>query len=142
MGYTHYWRMDAPLKITETQRKLIDEIITEYRPILSGWDGTGELEFTKDILSFNGIGPDDDHETFRVEFGKQEEFSFCKTAQKPYDEPVMKVLLVLALSKGFNFSSDGEVNAGGEWEEALQWFCKKGFADTLKKKIYPYLKDR
>jgi len=133
--------MTEPLKITETQRKLIDEVITDYRPILSGWDGSGELEFTKKVLSFNGIG-DEAHETFRVEFGKQTDFECCKTAEKPYDEPVMKMLLILNLSKGFNFSSDGEISADGEWAESLEWFVKKGYGDNIEMKIIPYLKER
>lgn len=150
MGYTHYWRMTEPLKVTKTQRDLIQEVIDKHRIVLSGWDGTGSPEFTKNALSFNGIGPDDDHETFLVDFGEREGFSFCKTERKPYDIVVCKMLLILSLSKGFNFSSDGvEKNEFGKrylsdetWPEALRWFRKKGYQETINKKINPYLNSR
>lgn len=143
MGYTHYWRMDKALKIAPLQKALIQEVLDSNKDILKGWDGLGKPEFTDKVLSFNGDATKDaDHETFKVVFGKKEEFAFCKTAAKPYDEAVCKILLVLALSEGFNFSSDGACDGKLEdagWPNAVHWFIKKGFTDTLEKKIVPYL---
>jgi hypothetical protein len=134
MGYTHYWRMTSPLKLSKTQEDLIGHILLDHDDILEV-----DEEAEKNVLSLNGIG-DNSHETFWIERGKAEEFSFCKTARKPYDLPVCKLLLVLALSKGFTFSSDGDILDGEEnWREAMAWFIARGYEDTLKKKILPAL---
>jgi len=139
VGYTHYWKMTEPLKVTKIQRELISEVLEENKLLLA--NGMGEAGsspiFTAKELAFNGIDGSEDlsHETFAVKFGSKEEFEFCKTAQKPYDLAVCKCLLILSLSKGFSFSSDGDM---ADWHEALQWFSKKGYDDTLNKKIMPY----
>ena len=135
MGYSHYWRMDKPLKVTKEQRNLIGEVLKENHALLAGWGGDKGTKpvFTAKELSFNGI-EDEAHETFRVEFEKQEGFSFCKTARKPYDLAVCKILLVLAQSEGFNISSDGcerdekgvKTLADENWSEAVAWAMAQG----------------
>jgi len=142
MGYTHYWKAAKALKISPVQKALIQEVLAEGELILAGGDGEGKPEFTSKLLSLNGKGEDDSHETFLVYFGKKEEFAFCKTDLKPYDLAVCKLLLVLSLSEGFNFSSDGACDGSltdGSWPNALVWFIQKGYADTVEKKILPYL---
>ncbi len=128
MGYSHYWRINEPLKVTKIQKTLIDEVLKEHAIILD------VTENSKKCLHFNGIG-DESHEDMFVEYGKQVAFSFCKTARKPYDIAVCKVLLILSLSKGFKVSSDGDMQ-GEEWKDACLWFIKKGYEDTLKKKVF------
>jgi hypothetical protein len=151
VGYTHYWDMPEKMVVSKTQMKLLQEILDEHRPLLSGYDGTGEPVLTNDLISLNGIGPDDDHETFRVVMNKGErdadEWGFCKTARKPYDIVVCKMLLVLTLTKDFNIRSDGvEENPAGvrylgdeNWVEAMVWFIGKGYEQTNLKKIIPHL---
>jgi len=136
MGYTHYWRMTEPLKISKTQKELIKEVLEENKGILAQeYDKPNKPPvFNSKLLRFNGKG-DEGHETLYIEFGKKEDFAFCKTAYKPYDEAVMKVLLILELSEGFTFSSDGAIDE--EWKESLVWFTEKGFGSVLKNKTLP-----
>jgi hypothetical protein len=150
VGYTSYWKMTEPVKLAPLQKKMIQEVLKENKALLFGADGTGKPVFNdKEILLNGNAKTDEDHETFGVEFGIKKDFDFCKTARKPYDLAVCKILLVLTLSKGFNISSDGtnqndadETYLGDEsWPEALAWFAKKGFQDTIDKKINPYLND-
>ena len=56
------------------------------------------------------------HDDYRTGDGKP--FAFCKTAQKPYDDVVMKVLIVLKyfLRDRLRVTSDGSLS--GEWETA------------------------
>ena len=146
MGYTHYFKQAEKLKVSQIQRDLIRGILDENENVLAGWDGNGKPEFTKSKLSFNGLASkDQDHETFIVEFGEKSDFSFCKTARKEYDLAVCECLLVLSLSKGFSFNSDGvgtmpsgqQVLDDGRWGDALKWFADKGYKDTINKKIIP-----
>lgn len=118
MGYTSYWKCSKPLKVSSRQHALIDQILVDHNAILDVQQN--------DVggISFNGIAPND-HEDFVIKYGKPISFGFCKTAAKPYDVAVCKVLLVLSMSDGFTFSSDGDI-AGGEegWGPANAWFAK------------------
>ena len=145
MGYTHYWRMDKPLTIVPVQKALIKEVMDESKGLLANWEGKAGTRaiFSDKKISFNGI-EGGSHESFVVDFGKQVGFSFCKTAHKPYDLTVCKILLILAISDGFNFSSDGTDRdpvrlTSYNWPEAVQWFTDKGYAHVLENKVYPYL---
>ena len=122
-------------EVSKIQRDLIKEVLKENKDLLANGmgDAGSKVIFNAKELVFNGI-EGASHETFAVKFGKQEEFEFCKTAQKPYDLAVCKCLLILSLSKGFTFSSDGDLR---DWQEALAWFSKKGFDDSLNKKVMP-----
>ncbi len=83
---------------------------------LCGGDGTGEPEFKKDIICFNGDASKElDHETFLLQVdndGRAENglvFDFCKTARKPYD--LMVQISMLRLKHHFpesKISSDGD----------------------------------
>lgn len=148
MGYTHYFKMDVPLEITKLQRTMIEEVLKENEGVLA--NGVGDIgtepQFDAKVLSFNGVG-DESHETMYVEFGKKSDFEFCKTARKEYDMAVCKILLILALSKGFNFRSDGTTTMDNDqkvlddenWPDALRWFVDKGYESTIQKKIIPHL---
>ena len=92
MGYTNYWTQTSNFTDKEWLKVL------------------GEFDYMLDILenivietkyidrdkyiAFNGIGKDDlDHETFVINrYKKDNEFTFCKTARKPYDIAVWHML--------------------------------------------------
>jgi hypothetical protein len=89
---------------------------------------------TAEDVRFNGVG-ELGHETFGFRTGASDPFGFCKTARKPYDDVVMRVLLVLASYRpGFELSSDGDF--GHEWIEALDWFNQKVGRAYVKDQIH------
>lgn len=116
MGYTHYWRAskaDKYLKAYAIAKKIAQRGVEDG--VLAGWDGTGEAVITDEEIRFNGRG-EDGHETFVLP-GRLEgvpDFSFCKTARKPYDKYVTAILA--AMEDVIVVSSDGEMN-GEEWQE-------------------------
>ena len=141
MGFTHYF--DRPNKqlrnIGMAKRKqivpIVQKIISRYRAILTG-DGSGKtiqpvsLTLESNEISFNGIG-DDSHEDFYFPWVKDSESSgsdFCKTARKPYDDPVMEVLIVLkhfiprleVSSDGFRTSAIPDSNPEIAWIKAAR----------------------
>lgn len=114
MGYTRYWeRTEKP--ITDDFIKEVEEIIIDSAKkgiTICGWDGTGKpiLNLTRIALNGNANADKDlSHESFIIddEIG----FHFCKTARKPYDYTVRKVL---GLAKKYGLvtkvSSDGANN--------------------------------
>lgn len=115
MGYTHYYELKKEPtaskfnKAVETLKAIFAEH-KDLRELLAGWDGTGEPEFTSDLIQFNGrADKNEDYETFTVRRTKPE-WSFCKTQYRPYDVVVCLALLVLKKVLGpstFTFSSDG-----------------------------------
>jgi hypothetical protein len=57
-------------------------------------------------IQFNGVG-DDSHETFHLTKASQD-FEFCKTAMKPYDDVVVAVMReAMKLNPNFKPTSDG-----------------------------------
>lgn len=94
MGYTRYWR--------RTDKPLTEEFVEEVKKIIAqaekkgisicGWDGTSEPKITCDAINFNGKAPYLDHETCCFISGEESGFNFCKTARKPYDYVVKRVL--------------------------------------------------
>ena len=91
---------------------------------LCGWDGNGEPEFTDTQVRFNGDAEMDfDHETCSIGYEDDTEFNFCKTARKPYDVAVCITLLCFKhyFGDNFEYSSDGDIEAGEEgWEKAKE----------------------
>ena len=82
-----------------------------------------EPVFGPDVIRFNGVG-DDGHETFLIyRDGHEGGFSFCKTAQKPYDEVVCACLIVLNhhLGDKIEISSDGD---NDKWDPGRD-LCEK-----------------
>ena len=126
MGYTHYW-MPKPIHsftwktVESDMRKLFaacDTLCGEYdapesAPVL-----------TEDLLAFNGKG-ELGHETFWIDRGGLV-WTFCKTAQKPYDTAVTACLIYLASLHGFHVTSDGDES---DWQAGL----------ALARKVWPEL---
>jgi hypothetical protein len=130
VGYTHYWnqkiwdKKDAdgylaalPIlqQIAKKHKKIIQLECDEKKPARVNIDG----------IHLNGID-DYGHETFFFA-PKECDFSFCKTAQKPYDLPVCEMLLVLkAYIPHFELSSDGfsgyaeKPEIDGNWGGAIE----------------------
>ncbi len=116
MGYTHYWRNSANIDATKWA-----EAIADCDKIVAASAGPFELEVesTDESIWFNGNAAKDlDHETFVVprDRSKITPFEFCKTAQKPYDTPVVACLARLA-EAGLEVSSDGDE---ADWQEGLE----------------------
>ncbi len=126
MGYTHYWKTTAPIPDDVWQLICGDaEKIILLSPAKLVWeyDEPNKLPEVKRVkadggdtcIRFNGVG-DDGHETFFFE-QHATDFSFCKTAQKPYDVAVCAVLAAIADRTSLvKVSSDGDPS---EWEEGL-----------------------
>lgn len=141
MGYTHYWNLkkkpsnykegwlNVQLDIQKILRVKSNDII------LRGGDGSGSPEFTNEFICFNGDGSKGlDHETFY--FDGVTDFSFCKTARKPYDLIVCLILISLKNNiEGFDFSSDGDKE---EWEPIFEFYETHigKVSQEIKDKIY------
>ena len=113
MGYTRYWgRTEKP--ITQEFVDAVNSIIAEAKEkgiTVCGWDGTGEPEVTLERIAFNGKAPHMDHETCGFS-NERMGFDFCKTAEKPYDWVVKRVLEV-----GAEMGIVKDVSDDGEAEE-------------------------
>ena len=113
MGYTRYWeRTNEP--ITQEFLDDVNEILNNCKKkgimIRNGW-GDGEPEISLDAVCFNGDRSKGlDHEGFLIN-NEPSDFDFCKTARKPYDYAVRKVL-TKAKEHGLvkNVRSDGANN--------------------------------
>lgn len=120
MGYTHYWKAqdDVDDAAYTAALKDIAKIVKSKAKILAGPFGEkGTLPKTTGGIAFNGI-EDDSHETFDLpaSAGQLEDFSFCKTARKPYDIVVVAALTRLAEVPGISISSDGNA---AEWKNGV-----------------------
>jgi hypothetical protein len=95
VGYTHYWRAknDGPIpapawdKICEDAKNIIARSTV---PVQLEYDEAGPVVINGDAIRLNGVG-DAGHETFLFE-RNLDDFTFCKTAQKPYDVIVTAIL--------------------------------------------------
>ena len=105
MGFTHYWsrgQAEIPLDLWQQALAKIRPIVAQNKALLS------DIEVSDERIFFNGC-----YETFHVErVLSPEAFTFCKTAQKPYDPVVVACLVILATTLkgddcGFAWSSDG-----------------------------------
>ncbi len=109
MGYTHYWTITEPIPpdTLEAWSHDVRMIALASEVPLAGYDGTGMPDYTNGV-SLNGLGPDDDHETFLIDGTPG--WTFCKTAAKPYDVIVTASLLALKgrIGDGILLTSDGE----------------------------------
>ena len=118
MGYTHYWEngeidsdtfaaiaADTKLAYQIAKEKLGVKVAVEYDR------ATEDPIFSEDQIVFNGIG-DDGHETFAL-YKERTNFSFCKTARKPYDILVVAALHIASVHAArakvyMSFTSDGD----------------------------------
>jgi hypothetical protein len=156
MGYTNYYYV--PVKMDKKKFKTLSEELQtaagllpgntssasnpgQYA-VLCGGCGTGEPEFTKDTICFNGDESKGlDHETFRIDRDNSQRaithgskngivFDFCKTARKPYD--LMVQISMLRLKHHFpesNISSDGDPS---DWKNGKALY-KKIFGEVAPK---------
>lgn len=120
MGYTHFWSHGrlTPEQMGDISGSIRKIIAASNVKICSG-RGDGKPTLTKQMITFNGKGPDLDHETFQVMANPESEF--CKTARKPYDIVVTACLTFLAHDYGFEVSSDGDSE---EWVEGVALAAK------------------
>lgn len=118
MGYTRYWKrtekpIDADLIIAVCD--IIKDCDDKGILIRNGW-GTGNPIVTLDCISINGNADTElDHESFVISDDKEDiGFGFCKTARKPYDYAVRKIL---KYAEEFGYVKD--VSADEELEEII-----------------------
>lgn len=116
MGYTQYWR--KPNGLDREKFKLYAADVAQLikgADILQYESNKAEPpEVSIEMVHFNGIG-DDGHETFLMS-PEAEDFSFCKTARKPYDQYVTACLILAKIHFGdaIQVSSDGDYE---DWKE-------------------------
>ena len=124
MGYTRYWnRTNEP--VTKEFCDEVNKILRDcaHKGIaIRGPYGEGKPIVTLNRVAFNGNtkGEQDlSHETLHI--GYETGFNFCKTARKPYDYAVRRVLSV-AKKYGLvtNVRSDGPNNKIYSDEEYIQ----------------------
>lgn len=124
MGYTHYFKKTEELPQDVWEESFIPEAaqIMKESGVALG-DNFGNVDskpvITQDVLSFNGISPDD-YETFSLS-RKREDFNFCKTQYRPYDKVVVAILMLAEEHfDGFSWSSDGNAEDHKEGKELLE----------------------
>jgi hypothetical protein len=116
-GYTHYFN---PKKSFTTEQwdaimTIAKKAISEAKAkgiVIAGSDGTGEPVITPSMIVFNGDASEDlDHETFALT-KKKGHGDFVKTARKPYDEVVVKILSFI--HKNFPYTLELKSDGGME----------------------------
>jgi hypothetical protein len=119
MGYTHYW--EGAVIVTPALAEDAAKLAKASKVKLGNWEGKSKPEFREDLVSLNGsAASDEDYESFVLESGYQD--SFCKTANRPYDEVVTATLLRAAeLNPGLEVTSDGDWS---EWEDGRALYSK------------------
>ncbi len=133
VGYTHYFYRPEKLDQSKFNQAVADcQALCKAinAPICYEYDLPNKpAAFLPTKVWFNGIG-EDGHETFVIEQSfttskydskneKEQYFSCCKTARKPYDIAVVACLIIFKHYFGddFSVSSDGrKVN----WKEGLE----------------------
>jgi len=131
MGYTHYWyleRKDIPPKTWKTILKDFNNVL-HHNKLYNLISHTEDYQIDDEVFRFNGTA-EYGYETFHVErryvkdsYEQTDEqgryFSFCKTAQNPYDIVVQIALILLKYHLGdkINVLSDGELE---DWKQACK----------------------
>ena len=117
MGYTHYFGSDRSFTDGEWEalsiatRKILRVAQDDLGIALSeDYDINGPPAVDDEEIRFNGFG-EEGHETFQIR--KKGGRDFCKTARKPYDAPVVAVLMEAdRICPNFSWSSDGDGEDG------------------------------
>jgi len=140
MGYTHYFQQIEELpkdkwnKFTEEVKTILDDGQTIIK---FDYNSNKPPQIDEEEVRFNGVG-DNGHETFylsRVQFprynrtDKSKYFNFCKTARKPYDRYVVKVLILMEKY----FGDDVEIDSDGDWNLIKKEEYVKHVADREKR---------
>jgi hypothetical protein len=129
MGYTHYWTQKRDFtkqhwaNVCEDVGAILKDVQhIQNVPLASGIGEPGtQPVINANHIWFNGVGPDDDHETMYIDrvrpamqrWETRKGGGFCKTARKPYDIAVTAVLAYLATVAGtHDVSTDGH---GSDW---------------------------
>jgi hypothetical protein len=118
MGFTHYWTA-APISAARWANVAADmhRLFAACKGGLAHEYNTPKIPPLADAetIVFNGLEALG-HETFWINRDSSE-WSFCKTAQKPYDVPVTAVLIYLAALHGYTVESDGTRE---DWQAGLE----------------------
>lgn len=109
MGYTHYiksHRAFTKKEWADFTAEVKELIKNSSVPLANGAGDKGSKPIVNaDLVSFNGV-EDDSHETAYVT-REAEDFSFCKTNQKPYDEIVVEFYKLIRKYTECVLKSDG-----------------------------------
>jgi len=114
MGYTHRWAKTRPITdeewgvIQTNARKILRVAQEDWGLALSEEYDINRTPVVSDTeIRFNGYA-DEGHETFLIT-READGFTFCKTANKPYDSVVVAMLQLCAVHcDGFSWRSDGD----------------------------------
>ena len=146
MGYTHYWTSkDFTQKQWDKFKFVCDKLLNNLPkktniaggsssdlPLIINRNSKDEFEFSNKCICFNGDTPhqlklnhyDLSHETFLIENvndGGINDWSFCKTARKPYDLLVCACLIAAHKYLGFEIKSDGDLS---DWKPAFDYYAE------------------
>ena len=137
MGYTHYWRKTGNWTDEQIKATVSDMASIVKRSDMTLGNCMGESNTMPEIedvfIGFNGTG-DDSHETFSFPPDKESEnFSFCKTARKPYDQIVVACLL----SAKHHLGDAIRLGSDGRWDK--EWTDGAGDKTGSGVKLYAYL---
>lgn len=126
MGYTHYWTQKRDMTREEWAELVEGAMSIAAGAILSGVAICREYtepmqlaDMDGNRICFNGSG-DDGHETFLLTRKRDKEnWNFCKTARKPYDDVVTAILAYLDSIHGDKWviTSDGRT---ADWARGVE----------------------
>lgn len=125
MGYTHYFPQQknfTPVQwhnLCTDANKVIQALQAAGLQLESNSDSGQMVNESEGYISLNGVD-DDAHETLYLSQDKEEDFSFTKTARKPYDTAVVSILLLAEHHAPgvLEFTSDGSAE---DMEQGASW---------------------
>ena len=130
-GYTNYWEQSEDFtssewsKIVRLAKATIKKAEKQGIVIRDGW-GKGRPVINNKEIYLNGDAENNlDHETFYITKKLKDDWSFTKTARKPYDAVVATILVGIQkiAPKKFKPSADGSLRVGG----INKWSSKSGY---------------
>lgn len=138
MGYTHYWKPKHTItefsdkdwqSLREVAKKVFTKCTNRGISIVFDCDiSKSRPHINKNYIGFNGLG-NLGHETFILQ-KRITNFTFCKTARKPYDIAVIAVLIYANyLNPDLNISSDGNLT---------DWQAGYDLLSSIVEEIIPY----
>ena len=120
-GYTNYWEQSEDFtssewsKIVRLAKATIKKAEKQGIVIRDGW-GKGKPVINNKEVYLNGDAENNlDHETFYITKKLKDDWSFTKTAGKPYDAVVATILLGIKKISPSKFKprADGSLRVGG-----------------------------
>lgn len=131
MGYTHYWRRKG--NSLALDHATFAAIVADFNKLVAALPSTSDTasgayrdapleldnDSTPDEINFNGKDDERDlgHEPFEFPRCQPDEFTFCKTARKPYDLLVCATLIVVKKhAPAVKVSTDGDPE---DWAPAV-----------------------